>query len=217
MITISLPIHAISEANVRSNRFAKAKRVKEQRKVAKKSLLEVIDDPAVNRSKEPLFAWRDGPPKKKTWGPLSPVKPLAVVLTRVGARPLDNDNLATSCKAVRDGIADALGVDDGDEEACTWDYKQRKGKPKEYAVEVTICERIPKRIIRVDYKHSMPISVWDAEDVSMHETIVWDERSLLVLAETEEEARNTVALYLGAAGVDFIMDSGSHIGYPKTG
>ena len=50
---------------------------------------------------------------------------------------LDSDNLASSLKAVRDGVADAMGVDDG----CSriqWCYAQRKGKPREYAVLVEI-------------------------------------------------------------------------------
>ena len=42
-------------------------------------------------------------------------------------------------KAVRDGIADALEVDDGDTR-LTWKYAQEKGKPKEYAVRVALLE-----------------------------------------------------------------------------
>lgn len=37
-----------------------------------------------------------------------------VTMTRLGPRRMDDDNLAAAMKAVRDGIADALGVDDGD-------------------------------------------------------------------------------------------------------
>ena len=35
-----------------------------------------------------------------------------VVLTRIAPRPLDSDNLESACKAVRDGIAEGLGIDD---------------------------------------------------------------------------------------------------------
>lgn len=60
-----------------------------------------------------------------------------ITLTRIAPRKLDDDNLARALKAVRDGVADALGLDDGDER-LTWRYAQRKGEPKQYAVEVRI-------------------------------------------------------------------------------
>jgi hypothetical protein len=62
---------------------------------------------------------------------------LTITLTRIGVRNLDADNLANSFKHVQDGIADALGIDDGDP-LLTWRYGQRRGKPKEYAVEVAL-------------------------------------------------------------------------------
>ena len=58
---------------------------------------------------------------------------IAVTLTRVGARKLDSDNLASAFKHVRDGVAEYVGVDDGDER-WTWNYAQRSGS-KVYAVE----------------------------------------------------------------------------------
>ena len=54
--------------------------------------------------------------------------PILVLITRVGPRKLDSDNLAISAKHVRDGIADVLGVDDGDETKVRWEYAQEKGK-----------------------------------------------------------------------------------------
>lgn len=67
-----------------------------------------------------------------------PPLPATVTLTRVGPRKLDGDNLAGAFKAVRDSVADAYGVDDGDER-YTWICKQRLGK--EYAVEIEIDSR----------------------------------------------------------------------------
>lgn len=63
--------------------------------------------------------------------------PCVVTFTRIAPRKLDDDNLASACKGTRDGIADALGIDDGDERV-TWRYGQRKGKAKEYAIDVQI-------------------------------------------------------------------------------
>ena len=62
--------------------------------------------------------------------------PAAVTITRIGKRKLDSDNLAISAKHVRDGIADALGIDDGDESRVTWSYAQEIGK--DYGVRVSI-------------------------------------------------------------------------------
>jgi hypothetical protein len=68
-----------------------------------------------------------------------PVHPLPCVVTliRVAPRQLDDDNLASGFKALRDGIADRLGVKDNDPRV-TWRYAQVRGKAKEYAARVRI-------------------------------------------------------------------------------
>ena len=67
--------------------------------------------------------------------------PCRVTLTRVGAGRLDpHDGLPSACKYIVDGIAEALGVDDGGP-AVSWSYEQRKAPPKTYAVDVRI-ERV---------------------------------------------------------------------------
>ena len=67
-----------------------------------------------------------------------PEPPWVVKLTRIAPRSLDShDNLRASLKACADAVAKWLGVDDADERV-NWDYDQRKGKPKEYAVVVEI-------------------------------------------------------------------------------
>lgn len=62
---------------------------------------------------------------------------VAITLTRIAPRALDTDNLASGLKAIRDGVADALGVDDGSSR-IQWRYAQERGKPGEYAVRVEI-------------------------------------------------------------------------------
>lgn len=55
--------------------------------------------------------------------------PFVVTLTRIGKRNLDaHDNLRDACKFVVDGIAKALGVDDGDTSAVRWEYAQERGR-----------------------------------------------------------------------------------------
>lgn len=48
-------------------------------------------------------------------------------LVRVAAKMLDDDNVVTSFKSIRDGIAEAFGFDDGSG-VCNWKYDQAKGK-----------------------------------------------------------------------------------------
>jgi hypothetical protein len=66
--------------------------------------------------------------------------PCTVLLTRIGPRELDGDNLQGAFKALRDGIASRLGVDDRDPRV-SWLYHQERGQPKEYAVRITITGR----------------------------------------------------------------------------
>jgi hypothetical protein len=67
--------------------------------------------------------------------------PCVVTMIRVAPRKLDGDNLQSGFKALRDGIADRLGVDDADPRV-TWKYDQVRGRAKEYAARVKI-EEVP--------------------------------------------------------------------------
>ena len=61
--------------------------------------------------------------------------PCVVRLTRVGPRKLDSDNVQGCFKATRDGIADWLQVNDGDESLVRWEYGQERGA---YSVRVEV-------------------------------------------------------------------------------
>jgi hypothetical protein len=63
-----------------------------------------------------------------------------IELTRVATRKLDTDNLRSAFKAVRDGIADYLKIDDGSER-LTWAYAQEfKCKTNEIKVRIEIVD-----------------------------------------------------------------------------
>lgn len=66
-----------------------------------------------------------------------PKLPLVVTITRLGPRKLDDDNLQSACKYIRDEIARAVGVDDGSPQ-YTWLYGQRTGN---YGVEIEMVTR----------------------------------------------------------------------------
>lgn len=110
MIAVTAPLKIPSVANLRLSWAAKAKMVKAQRTKVRQAL------------------------QCMAAAPLPHAAPLTVVLTRVAPRSLDTDNLVASLKAVRDGVADYLGVDDGSAQ-LDWQYVQRKGT---CAVEVEI-------------------------------------------------------------------------------
>ena len=63
--------------------------------------------------------------------------PITITLTRIAPRTLDDDNLASGFKAVRDGVADWLGIDDGSKRLA-WRYAQAKGAPNGYAAEIVV-------------------------------------------------------------------------------
>ncbi|MES2359939.1 MAG: hypothetical protein V4529_16490 [Gemmatimonadota bacterium] len=58
---------------------------------------------------------------------LPDILPAVVSIKRLAPRFLDSDNTVAACKAIRDGVADWLGVDDADERVM-WVYTQLKSK-----------------------------------------------------------------------------------------
>ena len=73
----------------------------------------------------------------------SDLLPVVVTLTRVSVGRLDDDNLRGALKHVRDGVAKALGVDDGSR-FIRFRYAQRKGKRGDFGTEA----RIEKGVFR---------------------------------------------------------------------
>lgn len=71
-------------------------------------------------------------------GTTPPRPPMVVIITRLGPRRLDDDNLAASCKYIRDQIAEEVGLDDGSP-LYTWVYLQRVSKT--CAVEIEMMSR----------------------------------------------------------------------------
>ena len=63
--------------------------------------------------------------------------PCRITLVRMGPQALDTDNLSISAKHVRDGIADALQLDDADPR-LTWEYAQERRKTYGVRVEIEV-------------------------------------------------------------------------------
>lgn len=133
MISAYLPVRTISELNAREHWSKRKRRAAEHRRVAFMKL-------------RPLLA------VDAHW------PPLVCVLIRIGPRALDGDNLQGALKHVRDGVADATGVDDGSDQV-TWVYGQRRGLAREYAVRVEVwtASSWGRRQIFYDV-HGVPLS-----------------------------------------------------------
>ena len=102
-LSLTLPTATVSEANRREHWRARWKRAKAQRAAAYFTVKAAL--PAQARP------------------------PYRVSLTRRGPRKLDGDNLQSALKAIRDGVADALDVNDGDSKAVRFTYRQTAGRP----------------------------------------------------------------------------------------
>jgi len=112
IVSVSLPLRTRSLANMREHWAKRAKRSRNERALARLVL---------SRSQ-------------------TPNPPLVVTLTRVAPRKLDTDNLAGALKSVRDGVADWIGIDDGDSRV-EWVCSQKPGGVRIYAVEVEVRAR----------------------------------------------------------------------------
>lgn len=111
---IAVPIRTVPGLNAREHWRARARRVRSERLAAGLVL---------NRQPRPPI-------------------PCTVRLTRVApSNGLDDDNLAGALKAVRDQVAEWLGVDDKDHASVRYVYAQRRGP---WTVEIEFGEPLPE-------------------------------------------------------------------------
>lgn len=121
-LSVTVPIRTVSESNARGHWASRARRACEQRAVVRFALLPSLI----------------GIRLAHVWPHQTKASPhFDVLLTRIAPRDLDDDNLRGALKACRDGVADALLLDDRSP-WLTWVYAQERGKPKEYAVRIVI-------------------------------------------------------------------------------
>lgn len=114
MILVTLPMRTVSAMNTREHHMARYRRSKAQRTTVALALR-----PAVG----------NGFGKKH--------ERLVITLTRIGIRQgLDGDNLQASFKAIRDSVAEVIGIDDGSDRV-EWRYAQRRGPA--WGIEIAIA------------------------------------------------------------------------------
>jgi hypothetical protein len=111
LVDFFVPVKTISTPNVREHWAVRAKRAKSQRSVARTKTAEAMRGVKLASA--------------------------IVLLNRFGARKLDSDNLPAALKSVRDGVADAIGIDDGDD-AVVYEYGQFADRNMPRGVQVII-------------------------------------------------------------------------------
>ncbi len=112
-VSLTLPIRLVSEANAHEHWRNRQKRAKAQRTSAWAHVRSQLAYPNVV------------------------ALPAVVEITRIAPRALDSDNAVGSAKHIRDGIAEALGLDDRDPRV-TWVVHQERGAPRYYGVRIEI-------------------------------------------------------------------------------
>lgn len=120
-LVLDLPLMTVSEANARSHFHERARRAAAQRTGAQMALMVPLRraglDPAAT--------------------------PLVVLMTRLSRGELDDDNLRGALKAVRDGIADALGLKSDRDPRVEWRYAQAKAtKAMPHGVRIEVRARV---------------------------------------------------------------------------
>ena len=133
---LRIPLHTVGEKNQREHWSKKAKRVRAQRNATFVVL--------INHVRAAPFV-RRVPIASQTFRPVGVelLCPITVTLTRISPprnQLRDDDSVVGSLAACRDGVADALGINDSDKRV-TWVYRQEKGDA--FAVLISIEQAQP--------------------------------------------------------------------------
>jgi len=115
-VSVRIPMKLKSEANHGGHWMSQSRRAKDQREVTC-----MVVRPALRMQMRAIDIER--------------AAHIAVQLVRRSPRQLDGDNLQRAFKACRDGVADALGIDDGDHRIA-WLYDQIKDA--EHGIDVVV-------------------------------------------------------------------------------
>jgi hypothetical protein len=133
VLALELPLMTVSEANARSHFHERARRAAAQRTGAYMALA------------TPLRRAGFTNVQHVSMGPdyMVLAMPLVVRMTRLSRGELDDDNLRGALKAVRDGIADALGLKSDRDPRVEWRYGQdRASKKMPHGVRIEVWQRV---------------------------------------------------------------------------
>jgi hypothetical protein len=123
MLVVDVPVRLRNTSNSRDGWHSTAKRAKVVRTFTR----------AAVRSRILKSVLVKGSRFGTAYSPL----PCSVRLVYIGPRQLDDDGVVSAVKSLRDGVADALGVDDRDPRVV-WVPDQERGGVREYGARVEI-------------------------------------------------------------------------------
>jgi hypothetical protein len=112
MLTIEIPVKTTSEVNVREHWAVKRRR-------------------RISQQQEVNAEWKAAIKRKKIH------LPCVVTFTRIAPKLLDDDNLRSAFKGIRDEVARLLGVDDGST-LVRFDYLQTPIGKREYRIKIEV-------------------------------------------------------------------------------
>lgn len=115
ILKINVPLRIYSEANMREHWAKKSRRTTEQRHVTRYMVMNELCRQGVSFTRG------------------------TVKLIRLAPRTLDSDNLQSAFKAVRDGLADAIKINDGKPEVV-YTYDQEQSKAYGFRIEMEALE-----------------------------------------------------------------------------
>lgn len=134
LASVSFPMRLPSVANLREHWATKARRTQSQRHGVTLVLL------ASNSARD----LRDHGAHPGDWSAFDlrfGDRPLLITLTRCAPRTLDDDNLSSAFKAVRDAVAAYLGLDDRDSR-LRFVCKQEKAKQASIRIDFDVMEGV---------------------------------------------------------------------------
>lgn len=133
VITVTIPVRTVSETNQREHWGRRHRRRRQLRQTVGLVMAGWLRSEGFEM---PHCSRQDGSGARLD--PEGGSAVVRIVLTRLApSAGLDFDNLVSSMKAVVDGLADALGIDDRDPRVA-WGYAQRRSKPRSWGVEIRI-------------------------------------------------------------------------------
>ena len=118
LLRVERPMELRSAANLRLHWSERARRAKTHRLIGY-----TLMRSAIHATGNPFFMARLGD--------------IEIELTRMAPRRLDSDNNVSAFKSIRDGVADALEIDDGDEHFL-WTYRQESVAKKNSGIRVRV-------------------------------------------------------------------------------
>lgn len=134
-VVARIPLRLQSVANLREHFGARASRTSKERRTVELVLRQPCVEAGLCGPHDPFTKGKRWP---KNGGHLR-VKGVRVTFTRIAPGTLDRGNLAGAMKAAEDGVADALGCDDGDPKFDAV-YTQEKAGRGVYGLRIEISE-----------------------------------------------------------------------------